>query len=258
MKHKEKVKVISQEKISEGIYSMWIKTEEIAKDSVAGQFISLYCADGSRLLPRPISICEADKDKDALRIVYRVAGKGTEEFSTYEAGQEISVLGPLGNGFFKKDKTAMLIAGGIGIPPMLELAKELASSGVEDIKIVIGYRNNDMFLKEELEKYGQVYVATEDGSFGTKGNVMNAIEEHNLTADVIYSCGPTPMLRAVKKFGLEHNIETQISLEEKMACGVGACLACVCQSKEVDHHSNVHNKRICADGPVFYAQDVEI
>lgn len=258
MKHKEKVKVISQEKISEGIYSMWIKTEEIAKDSVAGQFISLYCTDGSRLLPRPISICEADKDNDALRIVYRVAGKGTEEFSSYEEGQEISVLGPLGNGFFKKDKTAMLIAGGIGIPPMLELAKELAASGVEDIKIVIGYRNNDMFLKEELEKYGQVYVATEDGSFGTKGNVMNAIEEHNLTADVIYSCGPTPMLRAVKKFGLEHNIETQISLEEKMACGVGACLACVCQSKEVDHHSNVHNKRICADGPVFYAQDVEI
>lgn len=258
MKYKETCKVISQECLADGVYSMWISTEKIAKEAVAGQFISLYCQDGSRILPRPISICEADKEKDMLRIVYRVVGKGTDEFSKYEAGQEISVLGPLGNGFFKNNKTAMLIAGGIGIPPMLELAKELREEYGCKIQIVVGYRDNQMFLKNELSEYGEVYVATEDGSFGTKGNVINAIEENKLMSDVIYACGPTPMLKAVKNFGLSNNIETQLSLEEKMACGIGACLACVCQSKEVDNHSHVHNKRVCADGPVFYAKEVEL
>lgn len=258
MKHKENVKVISQERLADGVYSMWLQTADIAKDSVAGQFISLYCQDKSTLLPRPISICKVDREKNALRIVYRVVGKGTDEFSKYEAGQEIPVLGPLGNGFFKKEKSAMLIAGGIGIPPMLELAKELKEMGISDIKIVVGYRDSQMFLKDDLSQYGTVYVATEDGSFGTKGNVINAIEENNLSADVIYSCGPTPMLRAVKEFGIKNNIETQISMEEKMACGIGACLACVCKSKDVDDHSHVHNKRICADGPVFYAEEVEL
>lgn len=94
-------------------------------------------------------------------------------------------------------------------------------------------------------------MATEDGSVGTKGNVLDAIREQNLTADVIYACGPTPMLRAIKEYAAEKGIKCYISLEEKMACGIGACLACVCQSKDVDHHSNVHNKRICKDGPVF-------
>ena len=129
---------------------------------------------------------------------------------------------------------------------------------MKNILSVIGYRDGNLFLKEELEKYSTVYVATEDGSAGSQGNVMNAIEEHALTAEVIYSCGPKPMLRAVKEFGLSNNIETQISLEEKMACGIGACLACVCQSTEVDDHSHVHNKRICKDGPVFDAREVEL
>lgn len=258
MKYKENVKVISQERLADGIYSMWLQTTDIARDAMAGQFVSLYCQDKSALLPRPISICEADKEKNALRIVYRVVGKGTEEFSKYGEGQEIPVLGPLGNGFFKKDKSAMLIAGGIGIPPMVELAKELKESGVSDIKIVLGYRDSQIFLKDELSEYGDVYAATEDGSFGTKGNVINAIEENGLTGEVIYSCGPAPMLRAVKEFGIKNKIETQISMEERMACGIGACLACVCKSGEVDSHTNVHNRRICADGPVFYAGEVEL
>lgn len=258
MKYKENTKVLSQEQIAPGVYSMWISTEKIAAEAKAGQFISLYCNDASRILPRPISICEVDSKNNALRIVYRVVGKGTDEFSHYCAGDTIPVLGPLGNGFSLRDKKAMLIAGGIGIPPMIELAKELKANGVEEIISVIGYRDGDLFLKKELEQYGTVYVATEDGSAGTKGNVMNAIDEHGLTADVIYSCGPKPMLKAVQAFGLKHEIETQLSLEEKMACGVGACLACVCQSKEVDDHSHVHNKRVCKDGPVFDAREVEL
>ena len=116
----------------------------------------------------------------------------------------------------------------------------------------------DNLLQREFEAYGPVYAATEDGSFGTSGNVLDAIREQGLTADVIYACGPTPMLRALKAYAAEKGLECWLSLEEKMACGIGACLACVCQSKEVDEHSHVHNKRICKDGPVFLAQEVEL
>ncbi len=259
MKYTEMVTVMSQECIAPGVYSMWLQTDKIAQDAVAGQFISLYCHEGSRILPRPISICEIDKEKSALRIVYRIAGKGTDEFSKYKEGETVKVVGPLGNGFMLREgKKAMLIAGGIGVPPMVEVAKALKNMGVSEVISVIGYRDGKLFLKEELDKYSTVYVATEDGSAGVKGNVMNAIEEHGLLADVIYSCGPKPMLRAVKEFGVGREIETQISLEEKMACGIGACLACVCQSKDVDDHSQVHNKRICKDGPVFDAREVEL
>lgn len=251
---KENAVIIRQEEIADDVYSIWLKSERIAKNAVAGQFVTLYCKDGSRILPRPISICEVDKKKGGVHLVYRVVGKGTLEFSSYRAGNYIEVLGPLGNGFPLKDKKAFLIGGGIGIPPMLELAKELSC----DKQIILGYRDRQVFLSETLEKYGKVYIATEDGSVGSKGNVLDAIRENNLTADVIYACGPTPMLRAIKEYGCKNNIETWLSLEEKMACGVGACLACVCKSKDKDIHTNVNNKRICKDGPVFLAQEVEL
>jgi dihydroorotate dehydrogenase electron transfer subunit len=101
-----------------------------------------------------------------------------------------------------------------------------------------------------------VAIASEDGKTGTKGNVLDAIREQNITGDIIYACGPTPMLKAIKAYAEEHGLEAQISLEERMACGIGACLACVCKSQEVDHHTYVHNKRICKDGPVFDAKEV--
>ena len=249
--------VAGQEKLAEGVYSMWIDTEPVAAQAKAGQFVSLYSGDGARLLPRPISICETDKEKGRIRLVYRVAGAGTEEFSRYQEGDTVEILGPLGNGFPLEGmagKKAFLIGGGIGIPPMLQLAKELDCEN----QAVLGYRDGELFLKEEFESYASVYVATEDGSAGTKGNVIDAIRENGLKADVIFACGPTPMLRAIKAYALERGIPCYLSLEEKMACGIGACLACVCQSKEVDPHSNVHNKRICKDGPVFKAEEVEL
>lgn len=266
-KKKEMAKVQMQQKLADGIYDMWIETS-LAKDAKAGQFISVYPKDGATLLPRPISICEADKENGRLRIVYRVAGKGTGEFSGYEAGESVSILGTLGNGFpveKAKGKRVFLMGGGIGIPPMLQLAKELAAAnqnaGEEEqtkIQIIVGYRNNQLFLYEDLQKYGAVYVATEDGSVGTKGNVMDAIKENNLKADLIFSCGPMPMLRAIKAYGVSEHIDAYISLEERMACGVGACLGCVVKTKEVDHHSHVNNARICTDGPVYLAGEVEI
>lgn len=250
---KETAVVYSQEELAPEIYSMWITTEA-AKEAKPGQFISVYSKDGSRLLPRPISICEADADEGRLRIVYRIAGAGTKEFSSFESGDSIEIMGPLGNGFPQEGENVFLIGGGIGIPPMLELAKNLNC----EKQMVLGYRDENLFLKDEFEAYGEVFVATEDGSVGTKGNVLDAIRENGLTADVMYACGPTPMLRALKQYAEQHNIRCYVSLEEKMACGIGACLACVCQSKEVDHHSNVHNKRICKDGPVFLAQEVDL
>lgn len=252
-KRKELGRIIKQEQISTGIYDMWIETKEMAGLARPGQFISVYCNDGRRLLPRPISICGIDTDKNALRIVYRVAGAGTEEFSTMTEGMELEIVGPLGNGFPLQEKSAFLIGGGIGIPPMLELSKQLNC----EKQIILGYRDEQLFLKEEFEANGTVYVATEDGSVGTKGNVIDAIRANGLKADVIYACGPTPMLRALKEYAAENNIECWVSLEERMACGIGACLGCVCQSKEKDSHTNVNNKRICKEGPVFRAEEVD-
>lgn len=251
-KFKEQAVIIRQEEISYGIYSMWLKTEQIAEQAKPGQFISMYCHDGSRMLPRPISICEIDKNDQALRVVYRVAGKGTEEFSAMRTGGSIEIVGPLGNGFPLKEKKAFLIGGGIGIPPMVQLAKELNC----EKQMVLGYRDT-LFLQEEFKGLGAMYVATEDGSYGTEGNVLDAIRENGLDAEIIYACGPTPMLRAIKEYAREKDIECWLSLEEKMACGIGACLACVCRSREKDSHSHVNNKRVCKEGPVFRAEEVE-
>ena len=249
MKKKEICTVIRQKEIGDGIFSMWIQTENIGKEAKPGQFVSLYSKDGSKLLPRPISLCEIDRENSRLRLVYRVTGAktGTEEFSRLKAGDTIPVIGPLGNGFpveKAEGKRAFLMGGGIGVPPILELAKQMQC---EKKQIVVGYRNAQTFLKEEFEAAGELYISTEDGSVGTKGNVMDAIREQKLEADIIYACGPTPMLRAIKQYAEENGIECYISLEERMACGIGACLACVCKSKEKDAHSNVNNKRICKE-----------
>lgn len=250
---KKRVVIRENTKLTQDIYSMWLQDPGLAEMAKPGQFISLYCKDGSKLLPRPISICEIDKNKGEIRLVYRVVGKGTEEFSQMTAGATVEVMGPLGNGFVLEGKKALLIGGGIGIPPMLELAKQLKC----EIQIVLGYRDIT-FMDKEFEAYGAVYVSTEDGSKGTKGNVIDAIRSNHLSGDMIFACGPTPMLRGVKNYALEQGIKSQLSLEERMACGIGACLGCVCRTGETDHHSNVKNKRICKDGPVFYGEEVEL
>lgn len=244
--------ILRKKEIADEIFDIWIQTEEIAGFSRAGQFVMLYCNDGSRLLPRPISICEINPEEKSLRLVYRIAGKGTKEFSKMKEGMELAVLGPLGNGFPKKEASALVIGGGIGIPPMLELSRQLNCRK----QIILGFRDQ-LFLEKEFEPYGDVFFATEDGSAGTKGNVLDAISEHGLKADIIYACGPLPMLRALKAYAKEHHMECYVSLEERMACGIGACLGCVCKSKETDRHTNVKNKRICKEGPVFEAQEVD-
>ena len=270
--------------LAEGIYELWFKTEKIARKARAGQFISIYCNDGTKLLPRPISICKIEGDE--VRVVYRVAGGGTLEFSKMKAGDKLNIQGPLGNGYEiekieketglelsqKGKHRAILFGGGIGIPPMLELAREVNC----DCEIVLGYRDNKTFLLDEfkeLDKAGaadnlstdagllrkvNINIATEDGSLGVKGNVLNAVDELSIDGDIIMACGPMPMLRAIKAYAAAKGIPAYISLEEKMACGIGACLACVCKTKDIDAHSQVNNTRICKEGPVFEASYVEI
>lgn len=256
MKQKQTATVLSQKETAPRIYDMWIETD-LAEQAKPGQFLCIYPKDRSTLLPRPISICEVREDRKALRIVYRVAGRGTGEFAGYRTGDTIDIMGTLGNGFPVEEavgKKVFLMGGGIGIPPILQLAKEIEG----EKQIIVGYRDAHTFLREDLEKYGRVYIATEDGSVGVRGNVMSAIAEGGLEADLIYACGPMPMLRAIKAYAAERHMRAYISLEEHMACGVGACLGCVVKTKEVDHHSHVKNARICTDGPVFEADQVEI
>ena len=259
-KFQETVTVVSQKQIGTGIYDLTIQTKEIAAAAKAGQFVSVYSNDASKLLPRPISLCGIDRKAGTLRLVYRVTGEhtGTEEFSRLQAGDTMKIMGPLGNGFtVEKGRKAFLIGGGIGVPPMLQLAKEMKDAG-ENFQIVMGYRDAGTFLLDEFKEQGESFVATEDGSVGTKGNVLDAIRENHLDADVIYACGPTPMLRALKAYAEEQNMTCYVSMEERMACGVGACLGCVCKTTKKDAHSHVNNARICTDGPVFYAEDVDI
>ncbi|MCD7750370.1 MAG: dihydroorotate dehydrogenase electron transfer subunit [Lachnospiraceae bacterium] len=254
-KKKTTAVVRSQTRLTEGIYDMWLDTD-LACDARPGQFIGVYPLDQSTLLPRPISICEVNEEKTALRLVYRVVGAGTAEFSAWQAGENVQVLGVLGNGYpleAGKGRCVALLGGGIGVPPLLETAKALPQ-----VHTFLGYRNADTFLKEDFARYSTLHIATEDGSKGTKGNVLDALRESGLKPDVIMACGPMPMLRAIKQYAEREGVEAYISLEERMACGVGACLGCVVKTKDIDAHSHVRNARICTDGPVFNAKEVDI
>ncbi len=258
------MQVMESSCLAEGVYSLWLQYEDKDKPAqvLPGQFVGVYTKDGTALLPRPISICRWDPEKAALRLVYRTVGKGTKQFANLQPGEQVDVLGILGNGYDMealKGKKVLLLGGGIGIPPMLELAAACKEAGAgTQATAVLGYRNQSLFLKEDFDALCPVLIATEDGSVGTKGTVLDAIREQQPSFDAVCACGPMPMLRAVKHFAQEAGVPCYISLEERMACGVGACLGCVCKTTKKDAHSHVNNTRICTEGPVFAAEEVEI
>lgn len=255
-KRKETARIYRQEMLANDVFSLTIETS-MTEEAHAGQFLGVYIEDASRLLARPISICDVDTTRGLIRMVYRISGEGTRKLSGYHRGKALEVLGVLGNGYdicATEGKRTIVIGGGIGIPPMLLAAKSIPG----EKEIVLGYADAKTFLKDEFEKEAKVHIATMDGSIGTKGTVLDAMDAAQVKGDVIFACGPMPMLRAVKQYAAEHQIEAYISLEERMACGIGACLGCVCRTVKKDGHTHVNNTRICTEGPVFDAKEVEI
>lgn len=208
-----------------------------------GQFINLKL-DGF-FLRRPISVC--DYDDKTITILYKTVGKGTEAMAALKCGAEIDVLVGLGNGFSieKSGENPLLIGGGVGIPPMFRLAKELLAQG-KRVTVILGFRTaEEVFYEEEFKALGAtVYVTTEDGSKGEKGFVTDVMKM--LSYSYFYTCGPMPMFRAIEKVAAASG---QYSFEERMGCGFGACMGCSCETK-------YGNKRICRDGPVLEREEI--
>ena len=216
-KFQETATVVKQQELGAGIFDLTLQTKDIAAAAKAGQFVSVYSNDPSKLLPRPISLCGIDKEKGLIRLVYRVTGEGTgtEEFSKLKEGDSVKILGPLGNGFtVEEGKTAFLIGGGIGVPPMLQLAKDINAAGnVPKMQIIMGYRDENTFLLDEFKEQAESFVSSDNGAVGTKGTVVDAIKANGLKADVIYACGPTPMLRALRDYADENGMTCYISMQ---------------------------------------------
>ena len=261
MRKQRRATITYQAETAPGIFDLRLYVPEMAAEAVPGQFADLYCADASRLLPRPISLAGIDRERGEIRLVYRVSGAGTAEFSGYRAGDAVTVLGPLGNGFplgETADRPVLLVGGGIGIPPLLAAARALREAQPDrPVTAVLGYADGQTFLRDEFAGLCEVMTATEDGSIGVHGNVLDVLRGMTVPADsCVFACGPAPMLKALQAHTEERGLRCWLSLEERMACGVGACLACVCRTKETDEHSQVKNRRVCREGPVFRAEDV--
>jgi dihydroorotate dehydrogenase electron transfer subunit len=251
--YKEKIttKILSNKTIADNVYEMQLTVPSIVKEARAGQFVNLYLKDESKLLPRPISICEVDIQTNILTLVYAVFGEGTRIISGYMAGSDIQIMGPFGNGYeLTEGGTHLLVGGGVGTPPLVELAKRLSG----EIIVVVGFKS-ETYLVEELKKYATVYVATDDGSTGFYGTVVDVLDAHNLRTGKVYACGPKPMLKALQNWVEESQLEAQLSLEERMGCGFGACVGCVVKVIS-DNEAGYDYKKVCVDGPVFNSKEV--
>jgi dihydroorotate dehydrogenase electron transfer subunit len=253
----EKLSVVSQKEIAKHIFELTLKGELVSEMKNPGQFVHIKVSESFEpLLRRPISICSINRMKKEFTTIYRVEGRGTKLLSEKKPGQEVDVLGPLGNGFPVNEAlpghTALLVGGGIGVPPLFELSKSLVDHDVSVVH-VLGFQTKDqIFYAEEFNGLGLTYIATADGSAGYKGFVTDIIEEKQIRFDVVYSCGPTPMLKALQE--RFRNQKLFLSLEERMGCGIGACFACVCHT--ADDPLGHRYKKVCSDGPVFRAGEV--
>lgn len=245
-------KIQGQGMIAPGIYKMIIHAPEAAKTAKCGQFINVYPKSESTILPRPISISEIGEE--TLTIIYAVVGKGTDEFSNYKEGDSIRISTALGNGFIVEEdkKVSVLVGGGIGVPPLVELAKQIKGEKIA----VLGFRE-DPILVETLEALGvKVHIATDGGKVGFKGNVIELIERENITGDYFYACGPKVMLKALAMHCDAKAVPVQVSMEERMGCGYGVCVGCVIKIKENSEKGYVL-KKVCKDGPVFLGNEVK-
>lgn len=252
----EKMTVVSHRLIATNIYELILEGKLVNEMKEPGQFVHLRLSEIMEpLLRRPISIANIDEKNERFTMIYRAEGKGTQMLSQKKQGETIDVLGPLGNGFpfeRKKGEKALLIGGGIGVPPLYELSQRLVNQGVEVIHVLGHETASKVFYFEEFSNLGKTYIATVDGSYGFKGFVTDVIDQESLTFDCLYACGPMPMLKALEnKYS---GIEGYISLEKRMGCGIGACLACVCHI--AGDPTGTKYQKVCSDGPVFRMGEV--
>lgn len=246
------MEIIHQEKIAHEVYELVLKGQELVNLALPGQFLHVKVNAGTDpLLRRPISIANVNQEKGELTVIYRAGGRGTNMLALRQIGDVVSVLGPLGNGFpigeISCEEVAILIGGGIGVPPLYELSLQFVQKGIKVIHVLGFASSKDVFYEEKFRELGETYVATMDGTHGTHGTVIDVINEKGLMFDTIYSCGPTPMLKAIETT-YSHK-KGFLSLEERMGCGIGACFACVCHVQ--DDPTGTTYRKICTDGPVF-------
>lgn len=240
--------VVSNEEIKRRIFLLKVRDNKIAANVVPGQFVHIRIEDSFLpLLRRPFSI--HDVDGDIFAILYKIRGRGTFLLSKYRRGDQIDIIGPLGKGFnIKKYDKIAIVAGGMGVAPLYFLAKKLKT---KELTILLGAATEEeLAYVGEFSKLGELKITTEDGSLGTKGMVTDLLREIR-DSNYIAACGPTPMLKVVKSFTTKHNIPCQLSLEERMACGIGICLSCAVKS------ANSY-KYVCKDGPVFWSSEIDI
>lgn len=243
--------VTAHEILGPGVKKLVVLAEQIAKTAVPGQFVQLKIKDGEPLLRRPLSIASVDADAGTVDLIYRVVGKGTQVLADVEKGAVVNCLGPLGKGFDLSCKSPLLVGGGMGIAPLLFLAERLERKP----SILMGGRNqSEMFWPTLYKgKVKEVFITTDDGSIGTKGFTVGLLPELLASGayDRVVVCGPEIMMKAAAAIAATYHIPCQVSLEKHMACGLGACLSCTCESKD-----GKKRKKVCQDGPVFWAQEV--
>ena len=260
-------RIVVNEKITEEIYQLVIYSPELIEQSpLPGQFLHVRVSEHLEpLLRRPISIHDIDHLQKQCTLIYRVGGKGTQFLKEKKMGDSLDILGPLGNGFpmdeLKEGEQVVLLGGGVGIPPLYYLAKELVKKEIS-LTILLGYNSKEQsFLVDKFSQIGEVNIATMDGTEGIKGTVVDLITENlndNLvqTGSTFYACGPTPMLQSLQNRWLDTTIKGYLSLEERMGCGIGACYGCVIKvDPEVDPKGY---KKICQEGPVFSFREVQL
>ena len=244
--------IVGKEKIADKIYKFSVKTKEIAELAKPGNFLEIKVSDSlETFLRRPISIYNIDKESGVVEFIFQVKGKGTEILAERKVGENLNILGPLGNGTFsvKPYKKVAIIGGGIGIYPLYELAKSLKDS---EVNTYLGFRNKDLVTLEDefSEVSDKLVITTDDGSYKEKGFAIDFMKKdcEKEKFDRIYACGPLPMLKAVQAFAKEAGIVAEISLEERMGCGIGACVGCAVLTQ--DSEGNQKYKYVCQHGPV--------
>ena len=259
-----KADILKIEKLKEDLYKFSIKADEVVKNSKPGHFIEIRVVDSIEpLLRRPISIYNLDRENGILEFIFQVKGKGTKILSEKKEGEKIDIVGPLGYGTFgiKDYENVAVIGGGIGMFPLYELAKELKENTTSKVHVYMGFRNKELVtLEDEFKNVSdELTITTDDGSYGISGFAINELKKdcEAKVPDKIFACGPLPMLKAVQAFANENNIPCEVSLEQKMACGIGVCLGCAVKTAKSPQDAPEY-WHVCKAGPVFDAKDVEI